>query len=413
VLLALLAVVLAILGLPAPGTTDVPIFLRWAAAAAVSVRGSYAAFYQFGYPPLHFVLLRGAPLLATALRTDLFTGFKVSLLLGLLLTGGLFWLWTRNSYLSLALFLALLPSSMLYGYTDIYFAPLLVGAVWALNKGRLTLFSVLYGLACLVKLQPLILAPFLAVYLLSSQPAAPSRGLNAARRLGLRVVLPGALLCAATLVIFGKLALEALAVGLSNPFLSGQALNLNWIATFGIRVLEPGWFGGLSEGVIVPIDAPGSGLLLWPKLGFGLLYGLAWLAFVRSPKSFDDLIRFGLAGYLTYFMLNAGVHENHLFLAVLLAAILAWRQPQYRFDFGLWALLANLNLFVFYGADGTGLGFSRVVGVDLTLPLAMVYVVQFAIEYSSVVVAELRARTPAAAAAIGQTRTPDTYSSGR
>ena len=62
----LLAVVLAVLGLPAPGTTDIPIFLRWVAAAAVSLRSSYAVFYQFGYPPLHFVLLRGAALLATA-----------------------------------------------------------------------------------------------------------------------------------------------------------------------------------------------------------------------------------------------------------------------------------------------------------------------------------------------------------
>ena len=140
-LLALLAVLLAILGLPAPGTTDVPIFLRWAAAAAVSLRGSYAAFYQFGYPPLHFVLLRGAALMASALGTDLFTGYKTSLLLGLLLTGGLFWLWTRDSTLSLALFLALLPSSMLYGYTDIYFAPLVVGALWALNKGKLALLD--------------------------------------------------------------------------------------------------------------------------------------------------------------------------------------------------------------------------------------------------------------------------------
>jgi len=77
VLLILLAILLALLWLPAPGTTDVNIFLRWAAATAQGVRSSYATFYGLGYPPLGFVFLRGAGLLAAALRTDLFTGFKL------------------------------------------------------------------------------------------------------------------------------------------------------------------------------------------------------------------------------------------------------------------------------------------------------------------------------------------------
>ena len=175
VILTLFAILLAILWLPAAGTTDVPIFLRWAAAAAVSVRGSYATFSAFGYPPLGFVILRGAALIAKALNADLFTGFKLSLLLGLVLTGGLFWLWTRNFYLSLGLFLALLPNSMAYGYMDIYFAPFLVGALWALYKNKLALFTVLYCGACLVKWQPLVLAPYLVIYLLGVQHIADWR----------------------------------------------------------------------------------------------------------------------------------------------------------------------------------------------------------------------------------------------
>lgn len=38
-------------------------------------------------------------------------------------------------------------------------------------------------------------------------------------------------------------------------------------------------------------------------------------------------LRFGLAGYLAYFTLCTGVHENHLFVAVLLS--LAWQQPDW------------------------------------------------------------------------------------
>jgi hypothetical protein len=383
IILTLFAILLALLWLQAPGTTDVPIFLRWAAAAAISVRGSFATFSVFGYPPLGFVILRGAALIAEALNADLFTGFKLSLLLGLALTGGLFWLWTRNFYLSLGLFLALLPNSMAYGYTDIYFAPFLVGALWALYKNKLALFTVLYCGACLVKWQPLVLAPFLLIYLLGLQHIADWR------RLGLRVILPAALIAVGTLAIFGKAVVDALSSGLTNPFLSGQALNLNWIVTFGIRALNPNRFGGLSDGLIIPIDTQDWHALLWSKILFWLLFAPSCLAFARSKKSFDDLILFGLCGYLTYCMLNTGVHENHLFMAMLLAAVLAWRQREHLSTFAIWALVANINLFVFYGADGSGLAFSRVVGVDITLLLALVFVALFAVYYYESVVVGL------------------------
>ncbi len=383
VILTLFAILLALLWLQAPGTTDVPKFLRWAAAAAITVRGGYATFFGYGYPPLGFVFLRGAALIAEALNADLFIGFKLSLLLSLLLTGGLFWLWTRNSYLSLGLFLALLPNSMTYGYTDIYFAPFLVGALWALYKNKLALFTVLYCGASLVKWQPLVLAPFLVIYLLGVQHIVDWR------RLGSRVILPAALIALGTLAIFRRPVVEALSIGLTNPFLSGQALNLNWIVTFGIRALNPRWFGGLSDGLIIPIDTQDWHALLWSKIFFWLMFAPSCLALALSKKSFDDLILFGLCGYLTYCMLNTGVHENHLFMAVLLAGVLAWRQREHLPTFAIWALVANINLFAFYGADGSGLAFSRVVGVDITLPLAVVFMAMFAVYYYESVVVRL------------------------
>jgi hypothetical protein len=402
-LLTVLAILLAVLWLPAPGTTDVPIFLRWAAATANGVRGSYATFFVYGYPPLGFVFLRGAVWIAEALKADLFTGYKLSLLFSLVLTGGLFWLWTRNFYLSLGLFLALVPNSMTYGYTDIYFAAFLVGALWALYQNKLVLFIVLYCGACLVKWQPLVLAPFLAIYLVG-MPASGDWRQAVVKRLGWRVILPAALMALGTWAIFGKDVVDALAIGLTNNFLSGNALNLNWIVTFGIRTLNPNWFGGLSGGLIVPIDTPDWHALLWSKILFWLLFIPSGLAFALSKKSFDDLIRFGLCGYLTYFMLNTGTHENHLFLAVLLAGVLAWRQREHLLTFAIWALVANINLFVFYGADGSGLTFSRVVGVDITLLLAVVFVALFVVYYYEVVVVGLGqtrfARPPPARGAI-------------
>ena len=53
------------------------------------------------------------------------------------------------------------------------------------------------------------------------------------------------------------------------------------------------------------------------------------------------------SGYLAYFTLNTGVHENHLFLACLLLAWLAARTPATLPDFAAWATLFNLNMVVF------------------------------------------------------------------
>jgi hypothetical protein len=55
---------------------------------------------------------------------------------------------------------------------------------------------------------------------------------------------------------------------------------------------------------------------------FVAFYVWAWVASVRQPKSFGRLLRFSLVGYLAYFTFNTGVHENHLFLAVIVAVAL-------------------------------------------------------------------------------------------
>jgi len=78
-------------------------------------------------------------------------------------------------------------------------------------------------------------------------------------------------------------------------------------------------------------------------------------------------------------MFNIGVHENHLFLASLLAAALYWTDPTFFSTFATWALLANLNLFIFYGLDGQGLPFNRVIGVDLPVVFSLVSLACFSL----------------------------------
>jgi hypothetical protein len=96
---------------------------------------------------------------------------------------------------------------------------------------------------------------------------------------------------------------------------------------------------------------------------------------MRSTKTFESAVFFALAGYLAYFAFNSGVHENHLFLAVLLAAALWGMNPAHGVTFAIWAATANLNLVLFDGFNGRGLPFSRVVLLDTALPLSIVVVV--------------------------------------
>src|SRR4051794_13437547 len=162
ILLLLLATTLALLFLNAKGTDDVQVWLRWIAEMrAHGVTGGYARVApDYPYPPLSFVALAAAAKTADWLGITERTAIKLSLLLGLLITSAVFYAITRNGRRTVALQLALIPNSVDLAYLDIYFAPFLLGALWALQRRRWAWFAALYTLTCLIKWQPIILAPF-------------------------------------------------------------------------------------------------------------------------------------------------------------------------------------------------------------------------------------------------------------
>jgi hypothetical protein len=77
------------------------------------------------------------------------------------------------------------------------------------------------------------------------------------------------------------------------------------------------------------------------------------------------------------------VHENHLFLAAILSAVLFWEDGRYLSTFVIWSLASNVNLIVFYGISGTGLSFSRVIGVDVALLFSILNMLLFAASFSA------------------------------
>jgi hypothetical protein len=313
------------------------------------------------------------------------TGFKLSLAIFLFLTSVAFWKWTGDLFLTAILQLTLTLNSMGLGFIDIYVAPTLILSLWALKARNLLLATVLFSITCLIKWQPVIIAPFVCLYVLDAKGLEDWKQIDFKRLLG-SVFLPLLSTLALVLSVFGFEPIHALGRALNDPFLSGYALNFHWVLTYLLRTFFPDGLGGrvVYHATFITIRDPAIKPVL--GLGFYLLYMIAFVAFLRREKTFENLILYSLAGYLAYFTFNTGVHENHLFSALILATILFWIDRSHLSTLATWSLIANMNLLMFYGLDGTVLKFSQVVGVDLTFLLSVFSVLLFAVFFSHILI---------------------------
>jgi hypothetical protein len=382
--LLVLVGVLPVLFFHSPGTDDVRTWMVWMDHAdSLGIRAGYAA-NRSDYPPLSSIILFGVSELSRLANLSLFTGFKLSLLAALLLTSLIFFKWTKDPILTSILQLSLVLNSMALGYIDIYIAPPLILSFWALSTRNLPLFSASFTLACLIKWQPVILAPFAVVYLTGIKSLGRFKAVDGKPLLA-SVGLPSALFLAPVLGVFGLEVALAFGRASFHSYLSGNALNLTWIMTYFLHVCLPDRFGPLVDGRATGIMTRELEIVLLPKLAFALSYGLALYALIKREKTLENLLEFALIGYFAYFTFNTGVHENHLFTPLILSLILSWMNPAHlRMSLAI-ALFANLNLFLFYGVHGRGLGFSRVVGIDLGLLFSILCLILFAILFVPVV----------------------------
>jgi hypothetical protein len=395
IFLALFALLTGLAFTHSPGTTDFEAWQNWVNNAVTHGLVARYACCAVNYPPLAFVILWAAEQVFHPLQVGTFLSVKFSIFLFLILTTFLFWLWTRDLKVTLILYFALLLNSVALGYIDIYFAPGLILSLWMLEERRWVWFSLFFALTCLTKWQPLIIGPYILLYVLGIQNVRQVRQVEYTALFG-QAVLPAAVVTGLVLVVFGaQPVLGALRTALSAKALSGEALNLNWIVTHFLQLLDAKQFGGLQNGLATYIrtDWPHNALLprdienvaidsyallFWiPRLLFWSTYLLALALFFRSEKTFSNLLIFAGLGYLCYFMFNTGVHENHLFLVAVLAVVLYWREATWRVNAVILLLMTNINLFLFYGVDGQ-LHFPRLfAGIDMALPLAVLNVLFF------------------------------------
>jgi hypothetical protein len=379
--LLLLVSLIAASFLYSPGLEDVRYWLYW--VDEISRYGLIGGFahtggdYPHDYPPLAFVILAAVARCAGALGTNAFIVLKCSLLLFLFATSVCFYWFTRNLILTAALEFSLLLNSTALGYLDIYVAPFLIAGLFCLQRGNLTLGVLLFTISSFIKWQPLVIAPFISIYVWSAVQDVPSRR----DKLG-RQIMPfavAALVVAVPLAaIFGTAIIHSLQLAMAHPYLSGLALNFSWLHTWALHLLQPEKYGPLQDGQINLIITHDTFLKLPEKILFYASYVAIVILFAKRKKTFERLIVYSTLGYMAYFIFNTGVHENHLFLVVCLAWILVFVNSGHLLRCLSLSLAANINPILFYGLFGRGLQFQRVVaGVDVTLLFAVVNICLF------------------------------------
>jgi hypothetical protein len=361
------------------GTGDVSIWDTW--MREIYGYGLIGGFAHSGtdYPPLAFVILALIGRCAQAFGTTPLLVLKCSLLLFLFATTGCFYWFSRNLILTAALELSLILNSVALGYLDIYFAPFLIAGFLLLSRQHLNAGLLFYAISCAIKWQPLILAPFVCLYVLNAASERVS-GAQSVKKFRITPFVTSALVILVPIfAIFGPSAVfDSLRRAMTyHKFLSGYALNLGWIETWALHLLDPGKYGPLQNGAI-DIFIAREPLVVWPdKILFYLSYAAIVFVFTRQRKTFGRLVAYSMLGYLAYFSFNTGVHENHLFLVCCLASILVFLEPEQLVRGINFSLAANANLFLFYGVFGQRLN-PVIAGVDITLLFAVANLCLFA-----------------------------------
>jgi hypothetical protein len=356
-----------------PGTDDINFWLKWIKNAS-----NYGLVHAYKinndmYPPLSSAILYFTNLISSFTNIDIIVSLKLSLFIFLLTSALIFFLWTKD-LLFTALAMLSFNLNTILSYLDIYMLPTFIISFWALNKKKYVLFSVLFTLTCLIKMQPIIIAPFLIIYLLDF------RNVNDLKRFDWKefikkLVFPSILIISLTFTVYGLEIVTAFSNATNDNMLSGDALNLNWIMTYFLRAFH--YFGPLKQGYINWIITEDLRIVILPKILFFGFYLVTIFSFMKEEKTFKNLLLFSIIGHLSYFIFNTGVHENHLVISSVLSLILFIIDRKY-LPLAISIITAdNLNMFLFYGINGKGFPFNRVIGVDITLIFAVIYLSAF------------------------------------
>jgi hypothetical protein len=339
--------------------------------AAIDGVGGFAT----DYPPLALVILGVVARVGGFLRLDDFVALKISLLIATLGCASVMAVWDRRwqPTLGAAAYGALILDAMLLVYIDVYFIFVLLLALYFLRRGFEATGAALFALSVFIKWQPIVLGPFVFLYLVKG----PER-LTPARLF--RIFGPALLVIAAVGALFGESTIRAFIRGIfQDPTFSGSALNLNWLATAVIEFARSDLHD--HGGKVFTLNVGGYPIFERISNALRIVTFLTVLAhFYLSDRKFVSLLQSSIVGFLCYFNFGSAVHENHSLIVAILALCLIGTAGVGQIQALVLVALVNVNLILFFGLSGTAPAFSRVVlGVDVSIYLSLLNLAVFAV----------------------------------
>ena len=330
-----------------PGTSDVPlVWFRWLALIQEhGVIGGYAA-AQSDYLPGAFAMLGGIERASSIFHVSVFSILKLTIIAFALFGSLAYWLWTRSVWKTIALLIALLLSSAAHAYLDALYLPFLVLMILGLQGRHNFAAGLCLGLSLCFKWQPLLITPFALIYL-CDYARAHVIDRESWRRVGL-FLLGAAVPSFLQISIVGPgLVATSFLNAMDHPALSLQALNVNWVIQMALYKWQ-----NLNWTYYFETEAPRVLTTTMDGMAMVMYGGIAAMQFLRG-RTFDDFLWCALAGSLGYFAVHTGVHENHLFVAMIVGFCLL-SMPSMRSTIACCfvAISFNVNLLLFYGVQG-------------------------------------------------------------
>ena len=313
-------------------------YLQWTANIKNFGIAEGFIYNKWDYPPLYAPFFQASNTLASLLGITNLEGLKILPYILTTITALIFGYLYKNYWFSSLVFLVLLINGIVLKFVDVYYAPFLILSFYCIKNKRYVWFSIFYTISFLIKWQPIIMAPYVFMYLLGTPTNSKEDAQLTFPDFLKTIILPafGVLLLSGLIFQFTTM-LSAFNMALSHGWQDGLGVNFKWIINFILKRFES-----------APIHT--DLLKLAPqitKVFFILFFGLSLALFFQSKKTFRSLILHSTLGCWTYFLWSTGVHSNHLFMATALALILFFEDKTHRW-LCLWLFVFNsLNLVVF------------------------------------------------------------------
>lgn len=265
------------------------------------------------------------------------------------------------------------------GDINIYLTPFLIGAVYYLFKNKYFVSGIMLGIAVSIKWQPFVLLPLFGAYTFHFFKPLKNSLSDSLKFLASFVpIVVGAWL----LVIrepngyhqFKKI--YDLYTG-GGVYLSGQALNLNWIVTYFIHIFWPSLDYPLSALGNLNRQIASNGT---PFIFQGILFKITAFLIVAKfwftkKKDLPTFLLAAVAIFFSHHILNVSAMEKHLFYVVIFMLYLYLVKPtrENKMALVLFDLMSFVNIMLFYGFTGEKWFPRLFFTFDITVLFALYY----------------------------------------